>query len=588
MCAAVPAAADIELTARVSPDAVAVGTEAELVVSVSGKFRAGDPPLLPQLDEFEIYQSGTQQQFSIINGRPTSSLTYNYVLIPSKAGTYDIPIRFKADDKVYTTSVKLEVVDTPVQIPPPPGASDQEVAEQSAGSPLFVTATVDRDTVYVNEQITWTLGFYTDGRTDLLRSPEYQPPNVEGFWVEDLPSQRNEYRQVNGRRYLVSEVKRAFFPTAPGEYEIAGARVDVVVNDVDGRNSFDDFFRRRGAFGFGKPKSLHAKSIEIVVLPLPAQGRPRNFTGIVGGSLDVALKADKQVVNAGDPINVSLEIKGEGNFKTIAAPQIPDMEGFKMYESGSKSDLFKNNDVISGRKRTDFVLIPKEEGHRTIAPISLSYFDPDQNRYVTTSSNGIELNVQPAAQAEGQPVIFTGTGENIEVIGHDINFIRPAPAEVSSSRTRIYRSTGYLALHALPLLALAVSVVVERRRRRWQADTSLFRASRAARHAEKTLSQARDAHKKGDAQAAYASVSTALRDYMADKMDTSSAGSTMADLEAFMERRGVDEETIARLLAILKDCDLVQYAGAAAPADADRAIGDAQAMIKTLEKRYLK
>jgi hypothetical protein len=78
--------------------------------------------------------------------------------------------------------------------------------------------------------------------------------------------------------------------------------------------------------------------------------------------MTVSLRTDKQVVEAGDPVNVTLEIAGEGNFKTMAAPEIPEMSGFKVYESGATSELFKNEYVVSGRKRMEFVLIPQVEG----------------------------------------------------------------------------------------------------------------------------------------------------------------------------------------------------------------------------------
>ena len=579
--APVPAAADVELTAKVEPSTVPVGGQCELVVTVRGKFRRTSPPQLPDLDAFDIYEAGTSQQFSFTMGRQTSSIEYRYVLIPKQAGTYSItPIRFKLGSDVYTANdVKVEVVKAGAPTRPQ-GSGGADAGE---GVPLHVAATVDHDTVYVNQQITWTLGFYTDGTVELLRSPEYQPPNAEGFWVEDLPPQNTQYQTIDGRQYLVTQIKRGFFPTAPGVYTIGAARVDVVANDGRSRSAFDNLFQRRGGFGFGKPRSFYSEEIKIVVLPLPMDKRPPNFTGLVGTDLNVNLTVDKQVVNAGDPVNVWLEIHGQGNFKTIASPQLPDLPNFKRYESGAKSDLYKNDYVVSGRKKTDFVLIPRDAGETVIPAVTVAFFDPVKRRYRTATSQPVALSVQPAAEEEGRPVIFTGSGQDIEVLGRDINFIRPVPASLAQGGTPFYRTPVAIALQALPLLALVASIVIEQRRRRWAGNQTLARASRAAKQADKALEQARRA----DPAQAYAMIAAALREYVAAKMAKSSAGLTEAETGEFLAMRNVDDETADKVHSILRDCDAAQYSGAQSLGDPVALVESAVDVIHTMEKKYL-
>ena len=235
---------DVSVEATITPDVVPVGSEATLVINVKGKFRKTAHPELPAMDEFSVYSSGSSQSFRIVNGQRSSSLQFTYVIVPKKEGFYTIgPIRFRVGDKEYTANpVKVEVVSAASQLAPP-GGDENTVDDEAAGKPIFIQARVGADTVFVNQQVTWTLAFYTDGRVDLLRSPEYSPPTAEGFWVEDLPPQKNYYKTVNGRKYLVNEIRRGFFPTTPGEYTIGSARVDLVLDDFGGRRS-DDFFSR--------------------------------------------------------------------------------------------------------------------------------------------------------------------------------------------------------------------------------------------------------------------------------------------------------------------------------------------------------
>jgi hypothetical protein len=400
-----PAAADITISATIEPAVIPVGAEATLVVTVKGKFRKSSQPQLPTLDEITFYQAGSSQSFSIVNGRATSSLQFNYVVVGHKEGRYSIePIRFEAGGSTYTAQpVVLDVLKSASRLAPPTVETDPQ--EEVAGSPIFIRAWVDRDTVYVSEQVTWTLGFYTDGRVDLLRSPEYSPPNAEGFWVEDLPPQRNYYKMIDGVKYLVNEIKRGLFPTAPGRYSVGAARVEIVMNDFGKRNLDDFFSRQMRTFGFGKPQTLTTNEMPITVLPLPNRGKPANFSGLVGREMTVSLRTDKQVVEAGDPVNVTLEIAGKGNFKTMAAPKIPEMSGFKVYESGATSELFKNEYVVSGRKRIEFVLIPQVEGSTVIPPVQISYFDPSARAYRTMQTAPVQMSVKPATAERGRRIV---------------------------------------------------------------------------------------------------------------------------------------------------------------------------------------
>ncbi|MDH3216701.1 MAG: BatD family protein, partial [Candidatus Krumholzibacteria bacterium] len=531
--------------------------------------------------------AGSSQSFSFINGQRSASLQFTYVLVPRKEGRYTIePIRYETDGSIYTSNpVTIDVVKSSSTLPPhaePTVGSPEDAAD----SPIFIRAKVDRDTVYVNQQITWTMGFYTDGRVDLLRSPEYSPPNAEGFWVEDLPPQQNFYKLIDGTKYLVNEIKRGLFPTAPGQYRIGAARVEIMLDDF-GTRGFDDIFNRRlRTFGFGKPRTLTTDEIAVTVLALPSRGRPVNFSGLVGRSLTVSLKTDKQVVEAGEPVNVTLEIKGEGNFKTMAAPQMPELPGFKLYESGSTSELFKNDYVVSGKKRSEFVLIPQVEGATVIPPVQMSYFDPEAREYKTIQTTAVQMEIKPGTKEKGRQIVFTGSGEDIEVLGRDIHYIHPVPAQTLATGSRLYWGTGYAALHAVPLLAVIVSLVVERRRKRFSGDIRALRRRRAAGEAEKRIGKARDLLRKGQLAEVFATVSGAVRGYFADKMNKSASGVTIEEISAYLREQRISEEDAEPVVSILRICDGAQYSAASmSPDQASRIVKQACDVITSLERR---
>lgn len=585
---------DVRVTATIEPTTVAVGEQAALTVQVEGKFRRSAQPELPPLDDFDVYQAGTSQNFSIVNGQMSSSVVYSFVLRPKKEGTYKLaPITVTDGSKQYTANpVTLTVTSGAAAIQPPGsnappsgGASPgtQPPSDQVPGSneSIFVTASVDADTVYVNQQITWTLGYWADGRVNLLRSPNYTPPSAEGFWVEDLPPQKKYYSTLHGRQYLVSEIKRGFFPTAAGSYKIGAASVDIVVDDMS-MGSVNDFLQR-GLGGFGAARRLQTREIPIVVLPLPERGKPADFQGAVIRDLSLSISADKQVAQVGEPINVTVTMDGVGNMRTLMPPTLKNLKNFKVYESGSSTDSFKKDYVVSGKRKFEFVLIPETQGHFNLPPVKVSYFDPVKKTYATAQSEAIAMDVKPGAKEDGSKVVYAGGGDDFHVINKDIRYIHAPPATLTVAHAPFYLNRFFLALQALPLLAVGASLVVERRRRRFRQDVGFARSSRALRDADRRLAAAERVFRGGDGDG-YGMIHAAVFGYFADKMNVPAAGLTGGTIDEFLHSHGAGEDAAKSVASAIAACDAARYAAGAAPADGASVARSAREALAAVER----
>ncbi|HEX6791802.1 MAG TPA: BatD family protein [Candidatus Krumholzibacteria bacterium] len=570
---------DVTVRASIDPTTVEVGGQAMLTIEVEGKFRRSASPLLPPLDDFEKYEAGTSQNFSFVNGQVHSSITYNYILSPRREGTFKIePIRFQIGDKQYTAnSVELTVVAAQPGVNVPPSSATPSRAPSSRRASdlpgedesIFVAATVDRDTVYVNQQITWTLGYYTDGRVELLRSPNYSPPSSEGFWVEDLPPQNKFYTTLHGRQFLVSEIKRAYFPAAPGTYSIGEARVDIVVDDL-GRGDINDFLSRGMRGGFGQSRTLTTKELQVVVKALPAAGKPAGFAGAVASNLAVTMTADKQNAHVGEPINITVEINGTGNMRTLSAPKLTGIEKFKSYESGNSTDSFKNDYVVSGKRKFQYVIVPQVEGEFTIPPVEIAYFDPAKRSYRVAQSAPAAVHVDPGTKEDGRKIVYAGGGDDFEVLNRDIRFIHPAPASLAMPGAPFYQRSWFMAAQAAPLLLLAGAMVVERRRRRLREDIGFARASRALREADRRLVEADSAFRAGKTEQGFAAMHTAVVGYFADRANVPPASLSSETIATWLESKHADPARIDTVRRVIGACDMARYAAATARADDGR------------------
>src|SRR5262245_55156641 len=101
------------VTAVLSSSQATVGETVELQIKVTGPGDAR-PPEEISIDGLEIHSTGTSRQFEIHNFATSSSVTYNYTILPLSAGRFTIPPQIiRAGGQVLKTpELVLNVADT--------------------------------------------------------------------------------------------------------------------------------------------------------------------------------------------------------------------------------------------------------------------------------------------------------------------------------------------------------------------------------------------------------------------------------------------------------------------------------------------
>src|SRR5947208_10314168 len=104
-------AASPSVTAVLSDSQPAVGQMVQLEIKVNGANSANVPETI-SIDGLEIHQTGTSRQFEMHNFDVSSSVTYNYTILPLKTGQFKIPpqtIRV-GSTSLQTSELRLNVV----------------------------------------------------------------------------------------------------------------------------------------------------------------------------------------------------------------------------------------------------------------------------------------------------------------------------------------------------------------------------------------------------------------------------------------------------------------------------------------------
>src|ERR1051325_1516344 len=143
------------VTAVLSNSEATVGETVQLQIKVTGPGDAR-PPEEISIDGLEIRSTGTSRQFEIHNFSTNSSVTYNYTILPLRAGRFTIPPQtVHAGGKILRTpELALNVADVPdQQTTTRPGRGTQGSQSQSmkAGDLVFAELIVPKKTAYVGE-----------------------------------------------------------------------------------------------------------------------------------------------------------------------------------------------------------------------------------------------------------------------------------------------------------------------------------------------------------------------------------------------------------------------------------------------------
>jgi hypothetical protein len=560
----VPAAAqndDVQITLSLDRTKIAMNETATLTVSVTGSGQAQLPePKLPPLPQFQIFSAGSSSNIQIINGVISSSVMFNYILSPKREGTF--PIRSATlliNGKRYASN-ELSITVVKSGEAGEDSTAEETVDQSGNKDDIFLTATVDKKSAYVDQQVTLSVKYYRAVQT--LSSPDYFPPSTPGFWSNDIPPQKQFYQIINGRRYMVTELRTALFPTKPGELSISPARVSVTVPDRSRSRTRDPFSFFDGVLEQGKRVEVKSKPLTVTVKPLPLDGKTSRFSGGVG-SYKISANVDKTAVEVNEAITLTVKISGQGNVKSIPEPTLPNLDGFRVEKASSDFKVSNINDQLGGTKTFEYLLIPRLSGKHVIDPIILNYFDPGQKKYKEVSTAAINLEVKKGEGVTGTEIPYNMvSGQTINLKETDIRFIKMDEGNLRKRGHLLLTSPIFIIITVIPMLAVIGGMFDTRRKRRLANDIGYARQRRAAAEARKRLKKAESFLQSSSHEAQfYAELSSAVHQFIADKFNVSAHGLTSERVKGLLEQKNIPEGLLENTLTVLHDVDFSRFAG---------------------------
>jgi BatD DUF11 like domain len=568
------------VTAVLSKSEAALGEEIQLEIRLTGA-RGADAPEQITVDGLEIHRTGTSQRVEINNFNLTASVSYDYTVLPLKAGTFTIPPQMirVGSNSLRTPPLTLHVADSTNQQTRQYRRGVQPTTDTS--KIVFAELIVPKKTAFVGEMVPVQIRLGYDPRTHPQLT---EPPEItgQGFTAQKLQQSGENLETINGRTYNIATFKSAIAAAHSGKLEIGPvkAKAQVVVPrrpsaprsrspfdmfDLDDPFS-DPFFSNPFAqFGERREVEISSTPVTLEVKALP-QSAPPSFSGAIG-NFTMTTDANPNSVQVGDPITVTSTISGRGNFDRVNGPVIEDEHGWHKYPPSSK---FKQDDEvgISGAKTFEMVLSPNEK-KQSLPILAFSYFDPVKEQYVTLRTEPIAITVQGGAAATAnvaasQPPASRGSGApvtrpSVTTKPTDILYQlteRPAAAE---SFAPIYTRPIFWIAQLIALLA----VIGFAGWKIHQAKVDNREARRITALQHELAERMRKLHR-ADASPReyYAEASRAVRVKAALASGNRQIDPNAVDVETAADTFGLNGDSRERLRRLFEQSDEFQYSGA--------------------------
>lgn len=617
LAAAAPAHAQpADVKVDVSSRETYVGVPVTLTITISNTTRYFIPEFT--IDGANVQKDPTpttMSSTSIINGVKSvnNTTTYNYRIVPTRAGVLTIPALDVRLDGAVNTTEPIEVLVKEIGVED--GDAEKLILEIESdrntyylGEPVDATlriwilpyrdqqynVTVRRDDMWrlVNEDLSnW--GEFEDAVTKLRNSPfaglrQDTAPPEGGETLREVPgapgNAGDHGNPENRRSYYFYELRATVWPKQAGELSLDDIQVMMEYPTRLGRRR--GFFQDSLTITDSKLLAARIEQSPIVIKPTPDEGKPACFAGAVG-QYSISVQAQPTDVAVGDPITLAIDIRDRTGASRLDVLQPPPLDA-----TPELAEHFRiptdplAGEVVGNTKRFVQTIRAESDDVSRIPPIQFAYFDPVRERYVTVESDAIPLHVAAGTSLAmtdiveapgGPPPSPSGPTQLTAVTGGVLANYTGADALLASQRLTI--GWTHVGLVFAPPFLVGIVALARRRAERIRTDVRYARRRGARRAALRRLADVAEA----DPDARIDKLVQAVSGYIADRCHLPPGAHTRRELVERLRERAVDDELVSDVETLLADCEHSRYAGATSKS-ADEAADAARQLIDRLER----
>lgn len=510
-----------------------------LKVKVSGSTSTDSPPQILGLKDFSVVAGGTSTHIEIVNFSKTEHVEFLYYLQPRANGTFTIgPAEVRDGGRVYRSNTSLLAVRE--------ASSGRGRDGARAEGPLFLRASLSKNTAYADEPVMYTLKLY---RSVKVSNVSLDIPDSRALSFKKVGDPLEYTANVEGEVYGVLEVRSEVAASAPGKYRLPPASMDMTVY-LSGRSprgfSFSDPFF---SFSTPTPKAVRSNPVELTVQPLPAQGRPAGFSSLVG-QYAMDAKLDRESIAAGGTATLTVTVRGRGNVTRIPDLALPDIPGVRVYPDQPVLQTEVDAAGYRAAKTMKWAFVPQKEGTYAIPPLSLSFFDTRAGAYRVLRTPPLTLKAGPGPTGQAVPQVSPAPSiqaqpkAGVEEVGRDILPVHTGAEALESGFESMPGPVVLWAIVLGPPLALIGGWALKRRMAPSRVRAETLRSQGALKAFLKECSPGRSTAEE---------LLGAARGYFNASFGSSLGTLTPGEAGEILDRAGVDRAARDRCVSLLEE-----------------------------------
>lgn len=380
------------LVASVDRSRLSTAETLELTLEIRDVTQFGKPDLTPLQADFEVRGTRQLNSLNTLDGQNEATTRWVVTLMPRRAGTLEIPALRLGE--LHSEAIQLQV----------------QVAEDTPPTllaPVFIEASLDQGSVYVQAQAVLTLRIYHS--VSLYDDSSLSPLQLDGVKIEPLGESRTYEKLINGIRHGVIEMRYALYPQRSGEVSIPSLTFSATSagGDSDSPNAAGNSQVR-----------VSSRELPLQVKPVPASypaGTPwlpaRSLTLEEHWSPDPA----QTPVQIGDSLTRGITVKAEGLSSTQLAPlPVADITGLRRYpDQPQLRNQIDERGLVGSREERE-ALVPTHSGDLALPSLEVVWWNTREDHLEHSSLPARSLKVQdnPALSAE-TPSVASDQGSSL-------------------------------------------------------------------------------------------------------------------------------------------------------------------------------
>ena len=385
-----------------------IQANSELDFSLGGLMNFGgaqiEAPVFEGLEaDWEIIDKQQSYNMQSINGNTQSIITWRYALSPRNDGILQIPSAKLKDASSAPVNVQVIAGNRPIDATNPPS--------------VFLKASVDKPSPYLQEQVIYTLELYTLGEA----RGDMSEPTHPDFIIEALGDTTKTYKMRYNQRYEVYERRYLLFPQKSGSLTISAQEFSGTV--VDART------RRRG-----RAREL-SNDLTLNVKQPPAGFSGDTWLPATSLFINETYQPDVTEITQGESITRQINITSLGLLGS-ALPElpVPSVDGLKIYPDQPQLNASEHSQGVQSSRRETQAMVAIAPGEYVLPAIELKWWDTINDVERIASVPERKINILPGAGSTASQT-QADVSQTVPLSGSDIDPGSEAQDDTESSST---------------------------------------------------------------------------------------------------------------------------------------------------------